>query len=180
VALPEDESAVPEASAPDPARTTNPQTRTAEPGGRPRFNWPFVAVLVALGGTLAYVMVSKMSPPAPHTPVVTAAPVPAPAVPPPSPPPPVAAPAPQARGPVEVTVRGAPKGARILLDGRVLGEAPGPVLVPYGEAAVQLTITAAGHPPGAVTLVPSKPVEVKLKRRAAAAPSLPRDLENPF
>jgi hypothetical protein len=77
-------------------------------------------------------------------------------------------------------VRGAPRGARILLDGKVLGDAPGPVAVPFGETPVQLTVTAAGHPPATVSVLPNKAVEVKLKRRAAAAPDLPRDLENPF
>jgi hypothetical protein len=169
--------------APEPARTTNPQTRTAEPVAR-SFNWPFLAVLVALGGTLAYVVANKMNTATPAAPAVSAAPTPAP----PRPAPPVpevvpAPPLPAPHPPVAVTVRGAPRGARVFLDGQLLGEAPGPVAVPFGESAVELTVTSPGHPPVTVSVTPSQAVEVRLKRRApgaSAPPGLPRDLESPF
>jgi eukaryotic-like serine/threonine-protein kinase len=90
---------------------------------------------------------------------------------------PVAAPA-----TVEVTLRGAPSGARITHRGEWLGAAPGPIELTRNEQPVELTISAPGYESGRVTIVPDRPlrVEVSLKRRAARPGKIPRDLESPF
>jgi hypothetical protein len=86
--------------------------------------------------------------------------------------------------PVPLTVRGAPRGARILVDGKAIGEAPGPVSLAFGDAPVQVTVTAPGHEPTTFTVTPDHAVDtsVKLKRRAGARQpaAIPRDLESPF
>jgi eukaryotic-like serine/threonine-protein kinase len=87
---------------------------------------------------------------------------------------------------VEVTVQGAPRGARILRDGKSLGEAPGPVAVPFGDETVMLTVTAAGHESTNLFVVPNhaSSATVMLKKRAPGPATtrdgIPRDLENPF
>jgi hypothetical protein len=112
---------------------------------------------------------------------------PAPAV---APPTPAAAPAeqppPAAHRPVELTVKGAPPGARVLLDGEPLGEAPGPLAVPFGQEPVELTVTAPGREPAKVTVVPNQTLSttVTLKKKAPGTGkprrSISKDLENPF
>jgi len=86
---------------------------------------------------------------------------------------------------VALTVRGAPRGARIAVGGKRLGDAPGPVNLPFSEAPVTATITAAGYEPASVVVVPNRALEatVKLKKRSAGpAPGapIPSDLESPF
>jgi serine/threonine-protein kinase len=105
------------------------------------------------------------------SPVVAAAPPP----PPPAPPRTVA-----------LTVRGAPRGAQLSLDGRPVGEAPGPVPIPFGAKPAQLTVSAPGHEAASVSVVPDRSIDLRLslkkRTRGAASPSsaIPSDLESPF
>jgi hypothetical protein len=85
-----------------------------------------------------------------------------------------------------VTVQGAPRGARILRDGKPLGDAPGPVLVPFGDEPVKLTVVATGYESTNVVVVPNHAASatVVLKKRGPGAATtrdgVPSDLENPF
>jgi hypothetical protein len=84
-----------------------------------------------------------------------------------------------------LTVEGAPRGARVWLNGKAIGDASGSVAVPRGDAPLKLTVTAPGHEPHTVTVVPKRAasVRVSLKKRGAGAPPQPaisRDLESPF
>ena len=86
---------------------------------------------------------------------------------------------------VQLTVRGAPPGARVSIGGVPVGEAPGPLRVPFGEAPVELRVTAAGHTPQSLRITPQgdQSVEVKLAKRAPRPKppiAIPKDLENPF
>jgi eukaryotic-like serine/threonine-protein kinase len=87
---------------------------------------------------------------------------------------------------VDLTLQGAPRGARVLLDGKAIGEAPGPISLPIGEAPVQLMVTAPGYEAGRVAVVPNQAASatVMMKRRTAGPASsregIPSDLENPF
>jgi serine/threonine-protein kinase len=172
--------------------------RGGRPGGRPG-RW-----LLALAGVTvvaAGVAVLKLSSPERSAAepgsgaVPSLAPAPSAVAAPPAPAqPPLRDPA---RGAVDVTVRGAPAGARVWAGDRLLGEAPGPVAIAFGAAPVTLTVTAAGHEPATVTVVPNHALEVTvaLGRRAtrresrARAPGppaaredgkIPSDLESPF
>jgi serine/threonine-protein kinase len=113
---------------------------------------------------------------APAPPVVAAAPTTSP---------PLAPPAPSHRT-VELTVVGAPRGARLSLDGKPLGEASGPVPIPFGVKPVQVTVSYPGHEAASVSVVPDRSlsVRVSLKKRVRGAPSpaapIPSDLESPF
>jgi eukaryotic-like serine/threonine-protein kinase len=105
-------------------------------------------------------------------------------------PPPVAAPlgeprsAPTPPEHVALTLRGAPGGARVLLDDRPLGDAREPVPLPFGSAALELTVSAPGYEPLLLSVVPDRDSEreVKLKKRAARPKParIPSDLESPF
>jgi eukaryotic-like serine/threonine-protein kinase len=87
---------------------------------------------------------------------------------------------------VDVTLQGAPRGARVMLDGKAIGEAPGPVSLPTGEKAVQLTVVATGYETGRVAVIPNQATSatVMMRKRAPSAASsregIPSDLENPF
>jgi hypothetical protein len=87
---------------------------------------------------------------------------------------------------VDLTLQGAPRGARVLLDGKAIGEAPGPVPLPAGDAPLQVTVTAPGYDTGRVAVVPNQAASamVMMRRRAPGPASsregIPRDLENPF
>jgi hypothetical protein len=92
---------------------------------------------------------------------------------------------PQHADTVELTVRGAPPGAHVLLGEEVLGDASKPVPLPFGQAPLELTVSAPGYEPFALSVVPDHDgeSEVKLKKRAPrpkAKRSVPSDLENPF
>jgi serine/threonine protein kinase len=155
------------------------------------------AVAIVVAG--AFVVGSRMSgslplaPAASSAPTPTKTPLPAPAVAAASAVP-AAVPAPAAAQPdlsparpavVGLTVRGAPRGARVWIDGKLIGEAPGPMPLPFGEMPLQLTITAAGYESTALDVVPGRPVTVtaKLKKRKAETSPralIPSDLESPF
>jgi serine/threonine-protein kinase len=87
---------------------------------------------------------------------------------------------------VDLMLQGAPPGARVLLDGKPIGEAPGPVPLPTGDAPIQLTVTAPGYETGRVAVIPNQAASaaVMMRRRAPGPASsregIPRDLENPF
>jgi serine/threonine protein kinase len=87
---------------------------------------------------------------------------------------------------VDVTVQGAPRGARIWYDGKPLGEAPGPVALRFGDEAVKLTVTATGYASTGLFVVPNQAssATIAMKKHApgAATPrdGIPSDLENPF
>ncbi len=85
---------------------------------------------------------------------------------------------------VAVTLRGAPPGARIWLDGKAIGEAPGPVSLPRGTSPLRLTVTAGGFEPAIVTLTPDRAQapSVKLRRHSVSGShsQIPSDLESPF
>jgi serine/threonine-protein kinase len=86
---------------------------------------------------------------------------------------------------VQVVVRGAPRGARVSSDGKVIADASGPVSLPFGSSPVELTISAPGYEPQKLKVTPDQnsSAEVKLKKRAArqkAESAIPSDLESPF
>jgi hypothetical protein len=87
---------------------------------------------------------------------------------------------------IDLTLQGAPRGAHVLLDGKVIGEAPGPVPLPAGDAPIQVTVTASGYESGRITVVPNQAASatVTMRRRgpgpASSREGIPRDLENPF
>jgi hypothetical protein len=87
---------------------------------------------------------------------------------------------------VDLTLQGAPRGARVLLDGKAIGEAPGPVPLPTGETPLQLTVVATGYETGRVAVIPNQATSatVMMRKRAPGPASsregIPRDLENPF
>ena len=93
---------------------------------------------------------------------------------------------PRAQPFVDLTLQGAPRGARVMLDGKAIGEAPGPVPLPTGEAPLQLTVVAAGYETGRVAVIPNQAssATVMMKKRAPGPASsregIPSDLENPF
>ncbi len=153
-------------------------------------SFPFLLTIVALGGGATYLATSAMKP---SLPAVVASVHPAASL----------APAPEARSAepaptptteqpksppeaIELTVRGAPQGARVWFDGKSLGEASAPLPVPFAESPVQLTVTAPGHEPQTLTLTPNKAQDasVKLAKKrgsgAAVRGAIPSDLESPF
>jgi hypothetical protein len=86
---------------------------------------------------------------------------------------------------VQLTLHGAPAGARVSIGGTPVGEAPGPLSVPFAETPVELRVSAAGHAPQTLSITPERDqsVEIKLDKRAArpkAPGAIPSDLENPF
>jgi eukaryotic-like serine/threonine-protein kinase len=164
--------------------------------GRRRFRiWLFSTVLVAAGIGAVYLVGNRMTTSGPANLTAVTAPsssahAPAPVVAPPVATPPSNVPAvasPVAISPttISLTVRGAPKGARVWVAGKMIGEAPGPMPLPIGETPLQLTVTAAAHESMTLDVVPNGPVSVsvKLKKRgtgtAPRAP-IPSDLESPF
>jgi serine/threonine-protein kinase len=93
--------------------------------------------------------------------------------------------APAAGRSVQLTVNGAPAGARVSIGGAPVGEAPGPIAVPFAETPVELRVSAAGHASQTLTITPQRDqsVEVKLDKRTPrpkAPGAIPKDLENPF
>jgi hypothetical protein len=166
-------------------------------------------VPVAMALTVAYLGWSALDAPAerastpplagPGAPASVAAPAPVPAPPPPStgapasnPPAPVLAdppsepsqPAPSP-APVQLTLRGAPPGARVQLGDELLGDASRPLRLPFGTKPIELTVSAPGHEPFSLSVVPDHDVEsdVKLKKRPVRPKpkrGVPSDLENPF
>jgi hypothetical protein len=87
---------------------------------------------------------------------------------------------------VDITVLGAPRGARVLLDGKAVGETPGPVALPAGDAPVVLTVSASGYETARAAVVPNQAASatVIMRKRAPGPASsregIPSDLENPF
>jgi serine/threonine protein kinase len=86
---------------------------------------------------------------------------------------------------VQLTLQGAPPGARVQLGDEVLGDAAKPVRLPFGETPLELTVSAPGYEPFALSVVPDRDgeSEVKLKKRAPRPKpkrDVPSDLENPF
>jgi serine/threonine-protein kinase len=95
------------------------------------------------------------------------------------------APAPELPDNVQLTVRGAPHGARILEGDSVLGDATQPIVLPFGKTPLTLTLSAPGHEPQTFSVTPDRDVqsELKLKKRAPRpkpAGAIPSDLESPF
>ncbi|MFL5306722.1 MAG: protein kinase domain-containing protein [Polyangia bacterium] len=109
--------------------------------------------------------------------VPTAAPAPVPAQPQPA--------RPQGNDPIALTLEGAPRGARVFLDGSAAGLASEPVRLPFGTQPRALTLTAPGYDTLALSVVPDRSavLAVTMKKHgsgAKKAPSIPRDLESPF
>jgi serine/threonine protein kinase len=80
---------------------------------------------------------------------------------------------------IDVTIEGAPRGATVSLDGKVLGHPPGPFKVKAG-AAVTLTVSAKGYRSREVALTPTENVLVPVTLERAPVPTGPRldpDLE---
>jgi eukaryotic-like serine/threonine-protein kinase len=154
---------------------------------RRRLRWSVLALAVALGGAGTYLATRGNREP-PRRPIAGPAPIPAapPAAAPAAPAPAPAVKAPPSPGPVQVIVNGAPRGARILLDGQPLGDAPGPVAVPFADTPVELTITAPGYEPGRLTVIPRQSLQSTVTLRKRPSPparprrSISKDLENPF
>jgi len=148
---------------------------------------PVLALLVVLGAGAAYVVTranrdkegqvgAVPSADAPAAPISAASVEEAP----------IAPVSPQPKPFVDVVVQGAPRGARVLFDGKPIGDAPGPVQLPTGDATVQLTVTAPGYETGRVAVIPNQSTSatVMMKKRASSPASsregIPSDLENPF
>jgi eukaryotic-like serine/threonine-protein kinase len=158
-------------------------------------SFPFLVTILALGGGATYLASSAMKPAVPPaTPSANVRVQPAASL-----PSPVEAPsavtADQAQTPVkpresvELTVLGAPRGARVWFEGKSLGETSQPVSLPFAETAVELSVTAPGYESASLTVTPNKAQDatVKLvkKRVSNAAPrevrgAIPKDLESPF
>ena len=149
--------------------------------------WSGMALLAAIGAGVTFMVATTMkdsdAPTNANSGASSEAPVPA------SPPASMAAPparADQRDAPrtVEWVVRGAPPDARVLLDGKMMGEADAPVALPFGGEPLHLTITAPGYEPTTVTVIPDQPqsTTVSMRKRgpAPARGAVPRDLENPF
>jgi serine/threonine-protein kinase len=172
-------------------------THPAPSAARP--TWPIVAgfvVLVAvaalLGRSVLQAPASPSSAAVEATPRAEVPPAPlAPSVPPPVP----VAPAPEPAAPespphperVQLSVRGAPPGARVSLGDQALGAAADPIALPYGTAPLLLTVAAPGYESHVLSVVPDRDSEsdVKLKRRVVrpskpAPGNIPSDLESPF
>jgi eukaryotic-like serine/threonine-protein kinase len=86
---------------------------------------------------------------------------------------------------VQLSVRGAPRGARVSRGDVVLGDAAQPIVLPFGKAPLTLTLSAPGHEPQSFSVTPDRDVqsELKLKKRAPRpkpAGAIPSDLESPF
>jgi eukaryotic-like serine/threonine-protein kinase len=130
-----------------------------------------------------------VAPPASASPAIPAPPASGASEPAPSPsaPPPLSD-APSEPAPpraVQLTLRGAPAGARVQHGEQVLGDASKPVRLPFGATPIELVVSAPGHEPFALSVVPNRDVEseVKLKKRPVRPKtkrSVPSDLENPF
>jgi hypothetical protein len=142
-------------------------------------SWPMMGLLAALGAALTYVVTTTVGPAA-RAPasaaslaVETAAPAASSAA--------VIEPPPRT---IDVIVQGAPPEARVLLDGKVLGNADTPIALPHGEAPIRLMISAPGYEPATITVVPDKssaqPVNLRKRATTASPRGVPRDLENPF
>jgi serine/threonine-protein kinase len=99
---------------------------------------------------------------------------------------PMSAELPRAKPVVDLMLQGAPRGARVMLDGKAIGEAPGPVPLPAGEAPLQLTVVATGYETGRVAVIPNQATSASVTMRkrapgpASSRESIPSDLENPF
>jgi eukaryotic-like serine/threonine-protein kinase len=94
-----------------------------------------------------------------------------------------ASPAPPAS--VRFTPSSTPRGARVWLDGKALGDAEAGVALPYGDAPLTITVTAPGHEPQTIQVTPNADAspEVKLKKKAKVEKpggAIPSDLESPF
>ncbi len=155
-----------------------PPVAGVEPASRPRASSAgivagFVGTLGILGfGAYALWQArAGVDEPSPMEPVSVTAPVPAPvAVPPPIPMPAAAPPPPrpvEAMRP-ELTVHTTPEGARVILEGRLLGETPLTVAVEPETAEQQLRVELPGYKPELRTLVfdRSHAVEISLRRAA--------------
>jgi serine/threonine-protein kinase len=159
-------------------------------------SFPFLVTILALGGAATYLASSAMKPAAPATtpsssvPAQTVASLPLPVE---APPARTAdqAPAASAKLPdsIELTVLGAPRGARVWFEGKSLGETSKPVPLPFAETAVELSVTAPGYEPANLTVTPNKAQDatVKLVKKRGSnnvAPevrgAIPKDLESPF
>jgi hypothetical protein len=171
-------------------------------GSRAR-NWPFFALLVALGGGALYLGSSALRASGDARQQAAAVPAASPAPSEPAAPPVAAAPAVAAPAPpshVTLTLRGVPAGGRVWLGDSPLGDASGPLRVPFGSAPVQLKISADGYEPQTLVMTPqqdqsaelvfakpNKPqkaakAEKREKRpaRPKAPGAIPSDLESPF
>jgi serine/threonine-protein kinase len=98
---------------------------------------------------------------------------------------PAEAAAPELPEEVQLTVRGAPRGARVSRGDAVLGDATQPIALPFGKTPLTLTLSAPGHEPQTFSVTPDQNIqsELKLKRRAPRpkpAGAIPSDLESPF
>jgi eukaryotic-like serine/threonine-protein kinase len=144
--------------------------------------WPFWVAVGVLGLGVTFVGTSGLRSSAWPSPERSAPPSASPAI--PSAVAIVSAPAAPVAAPskVEITLRGAPSGARVTRDGEWIGTAPGSIELPRSEQPVELKVSAPGYESDNVTIVPDRPlrVEVSLKRRAARPDKVPRDLESPF
>jgi serine/threonine-protein kinase len=192
---------------PDPSDPAALLARTDRAAEKPARNWSFVALLIALAGGALYLGSSALrasNPGAAPPPLAAAQPPaatpPPPATPPPTPPspgpgstpsaPPPSDPTPSPRT-INLTLRGAPSGARVSLNGTSVGEVPGPIHVPASDQPIELRVSAAGHAPQTLTITPEhdQSVDVKLDKLSKpekkpphpkAAGGIPSDLENPF
>jgi serine/threonine-protein kinase len=149
--------------------------------------WPVLALLVLVGAGVTYAVTragddkspaaaASMSakPPATQVPVSSVEPARA------------AQDSPEPKPFVDITVLGAPRGARVSLDGKGVGEAPGLVALPAGDAPVVLTVSASGYETARVAVVPNQAASatVIMRKRspgpASSREGIPSDLENPF
>ncbi len=185
-------SALPPAAQIPSAKTFQGTASEVSPPRRPRRIAAFVVLpaLALVGIGLAFTASSRR-----HKPVVQVAQtaqVPSVSAPSPTAPPPSVAPSasPEAApAEVQITVRGAPDGASIVLDGRPIGVVPGPVPLKKSDEKVKLTLKADGYSAAEIELVPdeSRTVSIKMikSKSVGAQPKAqkqeqPREIENPF
>jgi eukaryotic-like serine/threonine-protein kinase len=154
-------------------------------------NRPFLVALVLLGVGGGYLVIRELKRPV-TDPVARSSAASSPAASSPA----AAHPAPGSQGlpsaevrephpPIELAVHGAPLGARILRDGKLLGPASSPIALPFAEQTVELTIEATGYETLTTQVIPNRTqrVVVKLKKREPAPAKrspIPKDLESPF
>ena len=87
---------------------------------------------------------------------------------------------------VEITFAGAPDGAKVWLEGKLMAVTPKPLKLPYGTEQVEVVLEHDSHLPLSVSVTPDKdgPVEATMKKKptrtGGSRPKDKDDVESPF